>query len=412
MTADSQSIVVIGGGHAGGAVALALRELGARGGITVIGEEMLAPYERPNLSKEMLSGATDTPTHLASLEQWPALGIRLLLGTRAVAIRRADRRVLLADGAALPYDILVLATGGRVRKIPGSDNVDAVTLRTVTDSRALRKRAAACRSVLILGGGLIGLEVAATMRQAGLDIDLVEAGRQLAARSLPLAASDWIAAAQIKAGVRLHLGSPVASLQRVGGRVEARLNSGKRLVSELVVLGLGIAPDVELAATAELACDDGIFVDDNYRTVSDPRIFAIGDVAARPGIDGGRRARDESWSHARRSAGIAARAILSLPPDPEETPWFWTTQFNHIVQIAGSISGPQLITIARGDRAVLYLDGARLAGIACLDAPRDFLIARRAIATGLGVDAMRAADPTIDLRKCLLTHANILGMAS
>jgi 3-phenylpropionate/trans-cinnamate dioxygenase ferredoxin reductase component len=161
-----------------------------------------------------------------------------------------------------------------------------------------------------------------------------------------------------------------------------------------------------------LACGDGIFVDDNYRTVSDPQIFAIGDVAARPGIDGGRRARDESWSHARRSAGIAARAILSLPQDPEETPWFWTKQFNHVLQIAGSISGPQLITIPRGDRVVLYLDGTKLAGIACLDAPKDFLIARRAIATGLGVDAMRAADPTIDLRKCLLTHADILGVAS
>jgi 3-phenylpropionate/trans-cinnamate dioxygenase ferredoxin reductase component len=412
MTIDRRSIVVLGGGHAGGAVALALRELGTTYDITVVGEETLAPYERPNLSKEMLLGVTDTPTHLASLEQWLALGITLRLGARAVAIRRADHRVLLADGAALPYDILVLATGGRARKIPGSDDVEAVTLRTVADSLALRKRAAACRSALILGGGLIGLEVAASMRQAGLDIDLVEAGWQLAARSLPVAASDWIAAAQVKAGVRLHLGSPVASLQRVGGCVEARLTNGKRLVSELVILGLGIAPDVELAAAAGLACGDGIFVDDNYRTVSDPHIFAIGDVAARPGIDGKRRARDESWSHARRSAGIAARAILSLPRDPEETPWFWTMQFNHVVQIAGSINGPQLITIPRGDRAMLYLDGARLAGIACLDAPKDFLIARRAIATGLGVDAMRAADPTIDLRKCLLTHTDILGVAS
>jgi 3-phenylpropionate/trans-cinnamate dioxygenase ferredoxin reductase component len=247
MTTDPRSIVVLGGGHAGGAVALALRELGATCDITVVGEETLAPYERPNLSKEMLSGVIDTPTHLASLEQWPALGITLRLGTRAVAIQRADHRVLLADGAALPYDILVLATGGKARKIPGSDDVEAVTLRTVADSLALRERAAACRSALILGGGLIGLEVAASMRQAGLDIDLVEAGRQLAARSLPVAASDWIAAAQIKAGVRLHLGSPVASLQRVGGCVEARLTNGKCLVSELVVLGLGIAPDVELA---------------------------------------------------------------------------------------------------------------------------------------------------------------------
>jgi 3-phenylpropionate/trans-cinnamate dioxygenase ferredoxin reductase subunit len=412
MTVDSRSIVVVGGGHAGGAVALALRELGATGEITIIGEETFAPYERPNLSKEMLSGLVDAPVHLAPLEQWPALGITLRLGTRAVAIHRSDHRVLLEDGTALPYDILVLATGGTAREISGSQGVEAVTLRTVADSLALRKRAAACRSALILGGGLIGLEVAASMRQAGLDIDLVEAGRQLAARSLPVAASDWIAAAQTKAGVRLHLGSQVTSLQRVGGRVKAQLANGKSLVSELVVLGLGIAPDTELAAAAELACGDGIFVDDNYRTVSDPQIFAIGDVAARPGRDGGRRTRDESWSHARRSAGIAARAILSLPRDPEEAPWFWTNQFNHVVQIAGSISGPQIITIPRGDRAVLYLDGARIAGIACLDAPKDFMIARRAIAAGQAVDAMRAADPTIDLRKCLLTHTDILGVAS
>lgn len=412
MKVDPRSIVVIGGGHAGGAVALALRELEATGDITIIGEETFAPYERPNLSKEMLSGLADAPAHLAPLEQWPALGITLRLGTRAVAIQRADHRVLLADGSSLPYDILVLATGGRARKIPGSDEVEAVTLRTVADSLRLRKRAVASRSALILGGGLIGLEVAAAMRQAGLDVDLVEAGRQLAARSLPVAASDWIAAAHVRAGVRLHLGSPVASLQRVGGYVEARLTNGKRLASELVVLGLGIVPDVELAAAAELVCGDGIFVDDDYRTVNDSRVFAIGDVAARPGIDGDRRTRDESWSHARRSAGIAARAILSLPRDPEDAPWFWTMQFNHVVQIAGSISGPQLITIPRGDRTVLYLDGARLAGIACLDAPKDFLIARRAIAAGQGVDSIRAADPTIDMRKCLLTHADIEGLAS
>jgi 3-phenylpropionate/trans-cinnamate dioxygenase ferredoxin reductase subunit len=234
MTVDSRSIVVVGGGHAGGAVALALRELGATGEITIIGEETFAPYERPNLSKEMLSGLVDAPVHLAPLEQWPALGITLRLGTRAVAIHRSDHRVLLEDGTALPYDILVLATGGTAREISGSQGVEAVTLRTVADSLALRKRAAACRSALILGGGLIGLEVAASMRQAGLDIDLVEAGRQLAARSLPVAASDWIAAAQTKAGVRLHLGSQVTSLQRVGGRVKAQLTNGKSLVSHLL----------------------------------------------------------------------------------------------------------------------------------------------------------------------------------
>ena len=254
MTVDRRSIVVLGGGHAGGAVALALRELGTTCDITVVGEETLAPYERPNLSKEMLSGATDTPTHLASHEQWLALGITLRLGARAVAIERADHRVLLADGAALPYDILVLATGGRARRIPGSDAVEAVTLRTVADALALRKRAAACRSALILGGGLIGLEVAASLRQAGLDVDLVEAGPQLAARSLPVTASDWIAAAQTKAGVRLHLGSPVTSLQRVGGRTEARLAAGKCLTAELLVLGLGITPNTELAAAFLCCC--------------------------------------------------------------------------------------------------------------------------------------------------------------
>jgi 3-phenylpropionate/trans-cinnamate dioxygenase ferredoxin reductase component len=408
-----RSIVVIGGGHAGGAVALALREFGATGSITIIGEETLAPYERPNLSKEMLTGLADAPVHLTAFERWPALGITLRLGTRAVAIDRAEHRVLLEDGATLPYDILVLATGGTARKIPGSDDVAAVTLRTVADALALRKRAAICRSALILGGGLIGLEVAASMRQAGLDVDLVEAGPQLAARSLPVSASDWIAAAHTRAGVRLHLGNPVTSLQRINGTLAAQLADGKCLTSQLLVLGLGISPDTELAAAADLACGDGIFVDDDYRTVSDSLIFAIGDVAARPGIAGGRRARDESWSHARRSAAIAARAILSLPRAPEEAPWFWTNQFNHIVQIAGSVAGPRMITIQRGHRTMLYLDDAKLVGIACLDAPKDFLIAQRAIAARQGVDAMRAADPTIDLRKCLLTHIDPgLGVAS
>jgi 3-phenylpropionate/trans-cinnamate dioxygenase ferredoxin reductase subunit len=411
MTVDSRSIVVIGGGHAGGAVALALRELGATFTITIVGEETLAPYERPNLSKELLSGQVDAPAYLAPLEKWPALGVTLRLGTRALGIDRANQRVLLENGTALPYEILVLATGGTAKQIPGSVEVGATILRTAADALMLRKRAAACRSALVLGGGLIGLEVAASMRLAGLDVDLVGADQRVAARCFPGAASDWVAAIQVKGGVRLHLGSSVASLRRVEGGVEAQLVNGKCLVSELVIQGLGIEPNTQLAAAAELACGDGIFVDHNYRTVSDPKIFAIGDVAARFTVDGRQRPRDESWSHARGSAAIAARAILSLAPEPEEARWFWTSQFNHIVQIAGD-TGSQTIAVPRGDRVVLYVDDNRLAGVACLDAPKDFLVARRAITAGQSVDARRAADPAVDLRKCFLTHTDYISRAA
>jgi 3-phenylpropionate/trans-cinnamate dioxygenase ferredoxin reductase subunit len=249
MMIDPRSVVVIGGGHAGGAIALVLRELGAAGDITVIGEETLAPYERPNLSKEMFSGLADAPVHLAPFEQWPALGITLHPGRWAVAIHRNDQRVLLEDGTALPYDIFVLATGGAARKIAGGDDVEAAALWTVADALALRKRVAACHSALILGGGLIGLEVAASMRQAGLDVDLVEAVPQFAARGLPVTDSDWIAAAQTEASIHLHLGSPVTSLQRVGGRTEDRLADGKCLTSQLLVLGLGIAPNTKMPSS-------------------------------------------------------------------------------------------------------------------------------------------------------------------
>lgn len=403
MTIGPQSIVVVGGGHAGGAIALSLRENGATGDIVIIGEELVAPYERPALSKEMLLAQVDAPISLASPERWLELGVTLRLATKVAAIDRTHRCVLLEDDSALPYDILILATGGTARSIPGSLEAGAFTLRTVADAESLRSRAQVSRSALILGGGLIGLEVAASLRQAGLEVDLVGADRQVAARSFPSAASDWIADAHAKAGVRLHLGSRVTALRRVGGGIEAELANEQRLVSDLVILGLGIEPNSRLALDAGLPCRVGILVDKDYRTLGDRRIFAIGDIAERPAIDGMGQSRDESWSHARRSAATAARAILALPPASEEAPWFWTSQFGHMVQIAGN-TDERMTAVRRGPGVVLYLDGNRLTGIACLDTPKDFLAGRRAIAAGQGVDVALAVDPANDLRKCLFTH--------
>ncbi|KFG89496.1 hypothetical protein BV98_002760 [Sphingobium herbicidovorans NBRC 16415] len=403
MTVGPQSIVVVGGGHAGGAIALSLRENGATGDIVIVGEEPVAPYERPALSKEMLLAQVDAPVPLASPERWPERGIALRLATKVAAIDRTHRCVLLEDDSALPYDVLILATGGTARSISGSLEAGAFTLRTVADAESLRSRARISRSALILGGGLIGLEVAASLRQAGLEVDLVGADRQVAARSFPRVASDWIADAHVKAGVRLHLGSRVTALRRAEGGIEAQLANGQHLVSDLVILGLGIEPNSRLAADAGLPCNGGILVDEDYRTLGDRRIFAIGDIAERSAIDGVRPSRDESWSHARRSAAIAARAILALPPEPEEAPWFWTSQFGHMIQVAGT-TDTRLTAVRRGPGVMLYLDGNRLAGIACLDTPRDFLAGRRAIASGQGVDVARAADPATDLRKCFFTH--------
>ncbi len=396
LDAKTGRVVVVGAGHSGGSLALGLRKLGFAGAITVVGDEPDPPYERPALSKSMLVDPHAQPVFLADEARWA--GIELRLHATATGIDRTSRTVALSDGSALPFDALVLATGGRPRVPEFPAGAPLHTLRTATDARRLRDAAAGSRSAVIIGGGVIGLEVAASLRSIGLQVDVVEAAPRLLGRNVPAEAAAWLAQLHADHGVRLHLGHQVAAVAEQGPGACVRLRDGRPLACDLVVVGIGIVPRTDLAEAAGLPCRGGVLVDTEYRSLADPAVFAIGDAAAWPGRDG--PVREETWDHAQRSAGIAARALVGLPPAAAEVPWFWTDQYGHTLQLAGTPAAADEV-LDRGATACLYLRDGVLVGVACLDAPRVFAAARRLIGSGVRLDRASAANTGIDLRKAV-----------
>lgn len=390
-----ERIVIIGAGHAGGATAITLRDLGFSGQITLVGEEDHAPYERPNLSKGFLCGEEPEPVWVAPIERWNALDVALKTSNPAIGIDRERGKVLLADGTSEPFDALVLATGGRVRPLPLPHHDAVHYLRTTDDARALATKARPGARALIVGGGVIGLEAASTLKGMGLSAVVIEANERLLGRNIPAETAQWLADAHARIGVEVRLGRSLVSLcDGIEGAVVATFDDGTTQDFDLVVVGIGIIPNTALAEKADLAVDGGIVVNDDYRTQADARIFAVGDVAARLG-DGGAR-RMETWAHAQSSARKAALAILDLPAEVEPTPWFWTDQCGHNLQILGDPAVADRV-IERGEYVRIYLREGIMVGAVCLDKPRDFAAARRLV--GKVLNAEIVADPTCDLRK-------------
>jgi 3-phenylpropionate/trans-cinnamate dioxygenase ferredoxin reductase subunit len=391
-----QRIVVIGAGHAGGAAAINLRELGFSGSITLVGEEVEPPYERPSLSKEFLSGKDAAPVYLAEESRWAELGVDLRLGVGAVAIDRENCIVTLSDGTALPYDQMILATGGAPRELPFPAHPRIFPLRTTGDAKAIAAAARPGGRAVVIGGGVIGLETASTLHELGLTAIVVEAGQRLLGRNVPGDAADWLAAAHARVGVEIRLGRSVAAIEADDQVLSLKLDDGESLEADLVVVGIGIVPRAGLAEAAGLPVGAGVLVDDSYRSIGDETIYAIGDLALRRFGDAAAPQRMETWAHAQSSARAAALAILGQPAEAEPAPWFWTAQCGHNLQILGDPAAGDTV-VARGDAVRLYLREGILVGAACLDQPRDFASARRLI--GKPLKAELAGDPGTDLRK-------------
>jgi 3-phenylpropionate/trans-cinnamate dioxygenase ferredoxin reductase subunit len=394
-----EKVVIIGAGHAGGAAAIALRELGFSGSIQIIGDELEPPYERPTLSKEFLSGTEPQPVYLADETRWSDLNVALTLGMSAVEIDREARTVRLSDGAVASYDHLILATGGRARRLEVQDHPRIHHLRTTEDARRLAAAVRPGARAVVVGGGVIGLETASTLVELGLSVIVLEAGPRLLGRNIPADGAVWLAAAHDRIGVEIRLGTSVAGVEETESGLTVRLNDGNSLTADLMVVGIGIIPCCELAEAAGLPISGGVLVDVDYRSPGDPRIFAIGDLAVRAFGDAPVPRRMETWAHAQTSARAAALAILGQPAELEPAQWFWTAQCGHMLQIVGE---PDLAdqVVARGDGIRLYLRDAALVGAACLDQTRDFGALRRLI--GRRLDAEAAADPATDLRKAAI----------
>jgi 3-phenylpropionate/trans-cinnamate dioxygenase ferredoxin reductase subunit len=396
-------IVIVGAGQSGGWVAKTLRAEGFAGRITLLGDEPHPPHERPPLSKAVLAGAAaPESTHLFKAEEFARLGLDFRPGTRATGIDRGAKRVTLASGESLGYDRLVLCTGSRVRKLPVPGADSALYLRTIDDAARLRAHLGAGKHLLIIGGGWIGLEVAATARKSGAAATVIEALDRVCARAVPPEVSRHLEALHRRNGAELVLGHGVKAIEDGGGRVAVALADGRRIAGDAIAVGIGIVPNVELAAAAGLAVDNGVVVDDQCRS-SDPDIFAAGDCASTPLACLGRRVRLESWANAQNQAIVAAKAALGQDVRYDELPWFWSDQYDMNLQILGfPARWPEPVVRGdpgRGSFSQFYLDGERIAAIVSVNAPRDLRAAKKLVETRKAVRAESLADPAVQLQR-------------
>ena len=404
MPSDSDHhLVILGAGHAGGRAAEALRAAGFAGKVTLVGSETHPPYERPPLSKELLAGTCELErTYLKPAEFYETAGIALRLGVPAQAIERAAQSLRLADGAALPYDSLLLTLGARARRLamPGGADPHLYYLRDIDDCLKLRGVLGAGKRLVVIGAGFIGLEAAAVARGQGSAVTVLEAAATPLARVAPPALGEYFAALHRRRGVDLRTGAAVTDIAAHGGEAVVTLASGETLSADAVLVGIGAVPNSELAAEADLVVDDGIVVDAQGRT-SDPRIFAAGDVTRHFNPLLGRRIRLESWQNAQNQAIAVARVMAGGAAPYAELPWFWSDQYDVNLQTAGAPERwNEIVWRGRaedGRFTLFYLDRGVPVGGATVNNARDMRFVKLLAIQGKAVDPARLADPAAKL---------------
>jgi 3-phenylpropionate/trans-cinnamate dioxygenase ferredoxin reductase subunit len=400
-------IVIIGAGHAGGSAAAMLRQYGHAGPITLVGEEPWLPYQRPPLSKAWLKGeAGEEDLQLRPASFYEAQGIEVRLRSRAQVIERSMRNVILRSGEPLPYDALILAMGARARElpIPGAELDGVLALRTLDDAESLKARLAPGQRLVVVGGGYVGLEVAASARALGAEVTVIEREARLLARVAGEALSGFFHARHMAHGVRFVLGGAVVALEEGPDESVAAvlLDHGERLPCDVVLMGVGAVPNQALAAAAGLACDDGVVVDIEART-GDPDIFAIGDLTRRPLPLYGRSFRLESVPSALEQTRQAAAAITGRPAPAPEVPWFWSDQYDVKLQIAGLPFDVDR-RVLRGDPesghfAVFHMQGELIQAVEAVNAPAEFMGGRLLIGQRRPVDLEKLADPAVSMKQ-------------
>ena len=391
-------ILIIGAGQAGGRAAEALRAAGHTGPVTLVGDEAEPPYERPALSKGVLLGdQAAASTYIHPRETWRGKQIELLTGLRAEAIAPASRSVLLSDGTRREYTQLILATSSRVRPLSGVDDTLAGVhyLRTISDCKNLAQDLVPGRRMVVIGGGFIGLEVASSAAKRGLSVCVVERQPALLERALPGDIAAAVARLHRTRGVDVRVGATVTSL-RGSGRVSAvGLAGGGELPADVVVIGIGIIPNTELAEAAGAASADGLVTDEFGRTTVEG-IWAAGDVTNHYNPLLGRRVRLESWQNAQNQAICVARNLVGPLVAYSEVPWFWSDQHGVNIQMVG-IAEPGAGTLWRGDpasgRAMAFslLDG-RIVCATAFNSGAEIRFARKLIESRTPVAAKALAD--------------------
>jgi 3-phenylpropionate/trans-cinnamate dioxygenase ferredoxin reductase subunit len=400
----SAHTVILGAGQAAAQTVASLRQEGYAGAITVIGEEPNPPYQRPPLSKAYLAGELPAERlYLRPDEFWPEQKCDLRLGVQALSVDRAAKTIALSQGAALPYTDLVFATGSRVRTlpIPGADLPGVLYLRGIADVDQLRPRIVSGQTLAVVGGGYIGLEVAAVARKLGLEVVVFEMAERVLARVASPALSAFFAAEHARHGVRIVTSVKVNGFASAGKRLSVETSAGA-FPADTVLIGAGILPNQELAAEAGVHCHNGIVVDAFGRT-SDPHIYAAGDCAnlENPYVPG--RLRLESVQNAIDQAKHVAAAIAGKPRPYGEVPWFWSDQYDLKLQIAG-VGLPGDAHVVRGDPAarsfaVFHLRDGVIAAVEAVNAAPEYMMGRRFIQGRVRIAPERLADRAIPMKE-------------
>lgn len=404
-----KNCIIIGASHAGVQLCVSLRQGGWKGGITVIGDEPDLPYHRPPLSKDFLSGdkaIEDILLRPASV--YENANVQMKLGTRVGAIDRKAKTVLTDDGETLGYDKLILATGARVRHlpVPGADLDNVFYLRDTTDVRAIKDGVAAGKQAVIIGGGYIGLETAASLRKQGMEVTVLEAMPRILQRVTAPELSTFYKRVHLEEGVNILEGVMASEIKPSGENLSVVTSCEQSFDADMVIIGIGVIPNIELAQMAGLDIGNGIEVNSFCQT-SDPDIYAAGDVTWHYNPIYERHIRLESVPNATEQAKTAALHINEKPKPYNSLPWFWSDQFDLKLQIAGLSEGYDDIVI-RGDIegsrsfAAFYFKGDKILAVDAVNSPREFMFTKMALTKGQALDKAVLADVDADLKSAVL----------
>ncbi len=399
-------VIIVGAGHAAGQAATSLRQKKYAGEIVMFGDEPYIPYQRPPLSKAFLAGdLTVERLYFKPENFYPDHDVTLKLNTRVDRIDAVAHTVTTCDDETLDYSKLIFATGSRVRElpIPGNDLEGVHYLRSIADVEAMQKGFADGAKLVVVGGGYIGLEVAAVAVKRGLDVTILETESRVMHRVVAREISQFFQDMHVEEGAKLALGRRVQQINGKDGKVvSVACADGFNVDADMVVIGIGIIPNVELAEAAGLKCSNGIVVDENCQT-TDPDILAIGDCTRHPNGLLGRHLRLESVHNAIEQGKTAAANIIGEPAPYNQVPWFWSDQYNVKMQIAG-MSDVHEQFVLRGDPATrsfsaFYLQQGKIVAVDAINSPREFMIGKKLVAAGAKIPVADLANADKDFKE-------------
>ena len=396
--------VIIGAGHAGGMTAISLRQRQYQGSITLIGEENSLPYQRPALSKGFLAGEIEEKRlYLKSQDYFDKNNIRIIRNCKVVAIDRNNKTILLENQKQLDYEKLVIATGSIVNKLKTSSReTDLCYLRTIRDSLKIREKLRSKNKITIIGAGYIGLEIASIATKKNLEVSVLELENRVMGRVVSAEVSDFFQKKHQSEGVEFKFNTSITDIEDQGKQKRIICSDGSFLNTDVVVIGIGIKPNIELAISSGLKCDNGILVDVNGQT-SDPHIFAVGDCSNHPNNIFKQRLRLESVQNAVEQAKSIAASIAGSHKPYQEVPWFWSDQYNIKLQIAG-ISQDHDHRVVRGypeeeKFAVFYQKEKRLIAVDAINSPKEFMVGKKWIAMQAKIPFELIRNRDVDLKK-------------